>query len=165
MSADISELVAGLEHSDPAERGKAAEELSRLGAGARGAAVPLVRACGDGSEQVREWAVAALEELGPPSPADADALSSLLGDKNADVGYWAATLLGRLAGEAAPAVAALAAALSSSPAMAVRQRAAWALGKIGPPAAAALGALNRSAGDENARLARLARRAIEQIGC
>ena len=165
MPADISQLVAGLNHHDPVERSKAAEQLSRLGPDACGAAVALIRACADKAEETREWAVAALEELGPPSVSDLDALASLLGDENADVGYWAATLLGRLEREAALAASALATAVSSSADMRVRQRAAWALGRIGPPAAAALKALEHAATDDDRRLARLAQRAIDQIGC
>ncbi len=127
------------------------------------AAVPLVQACGDQDEEVRGWAVTALEELGPPPVADLAALASLLADQNADVGYWAATLLGRLGEDAAPAVPALASALSGSKHSSVRQRAAWALDKLGPPATGALDALRQAADDDDLRLARLAGRAIEQI--
>ena len=95
MPADISQLAADLNHPDPATRCKAAEQLSRLGSDAREAALPLVRACAAEAEEIRQWAAAALEELGPPSASDLDALALLLADENADVGYWAATLLGR----------------------------------------------------------------------
>jgi HEAT repeat protein len=164
MAADISELVAGLTHSDPAKRREAAERLSRLGPDAREAAVPLVRACAE-KEEIRNWAAAALEELGPPRCADVGSLASLLGDPDGDVAYWAATLLGRLEGQAASAVPALAAAVASRSGVGVRQRAVWALGRIGPPAVDALEALVQAAADENPRLARLARRAIDRIGC
>jgi hypothetical protein len=46
----------------------------------------------------------------------------------------------------------------------VRQRAAWALGKIGPAAKAALGTLKRAAGQGDERLARLAKESLESIG-
>ncbi len=67
------------------------------------AVVPLARACGDQEETVREWAVAALEELGAPPVADLAVRASLLADQSVDVGYWAATLLRRLGEDAAPA--------------------------------------------------------------
>jgi HEAT repeat protein len=164
MTTDVSQLLAALGGPDPAERARAAERLSRLGPDAQAAAVPLVRASADVDEEVRQWATAALEELGPPALSDLQALAPLLDEENADVGYWAATLLGRLGEEAAPAVGPLAEALSAHPAISVRQRAAWALGKIGPPARAATDALRQAAAGDDPRLARLAQRAIQQIG-
>ena len=164
MPKNIPQLIATLGSSDPTERSNAAEQLSRLGPDARDAAVALVRACGDEAEEVCQWAVAALEELGPPSVSDLGELTPLLGDTNADVGYWAATLLGRPGAEAAAAASGLAAALSGPADIAVRQRAAWALGKIGPAAAEALDALKQTAADDDPRLARLSQRAIDQIG-
>jgi len=164
MPADISQLAADLSHPDPAVRGKAAEQLSRLGSDAREAALPLVRASAAEAEEIRQWAAAALEELGPPPASDLDALASLLAGENADVGYWAATLLGRLEHQGAPAVPALAAAVSGTPDLRVRQRAAWALGKMGPVAVTALGVLRQAAAEDNPRLARLAQRAIDRIG-
>ena len=137
--------------------------MSRLGPDARAAAVPLAWACSDQEGEIRGWAVAALEELRAPPVADLAALASLLADQSADVGYWAATLLGRLGEDAAPAVPALASALSGSKHSSVRQRAAWALGKLGLPATGALDALRQAADDDDLRLARLAGRAIEQI--
>jgi len=134
-----------------------------MGPDARPAAVPLVRACAEQSEEVSEWVVAALEEIGPPRASDVADLARLVGDPNADVAYWAVTLLGRSQSDAAPAVGALAAAVSDAPEMSVRQRAAWALGQIGPPAAGAIDALRRAESHEDARLARLARQALERI--
>jgi HEAT repeat protein len=126
-------------------------------------AVALVKATGDDAEEVREYAAAALEEMGPPEVEDVGSLAALLSDSAADAGYWAATLLGRLEANAVPAVPLLAAAVTGSTNMSVRQRAAWALGKIGPPAGPALNALKQAATSDNPRLARLAHRAIEQI--
>ena len=163
MTTDVAQLAAALGGPNRAERAKAAEQLSRLGPDARAAAVPLVRACADPTEEVREWATAALEELGPPAVSNLEALANLLDDEHADIGYWAATLLGRLEHQAAPAVGLLAEAVSAHPAMSVRQRAAWALGKIGPGAHSAKDALKQAAASDDPRLARLAKRAIEQI--
>ena len=153
MCTQIAQLMSALTSRLPQQRAHAAEQLSRLGPDARPAAVLLARASADGSEEVREWVTAALEELGPPPASDAHALAALVDNENADVAYWAATLLGRLGAEAAPAVPALASALSASVAMSVRQRAAWALGKIGPPARDALDALRQAAASDNPRLA------------
>jgi HEAT repeat protein len=94
-------------------------------------------------------------------------LISLIEAKSPDVGYWAATLLGRLKADAAPAVDALAQAVGGSANhLPVRQRSAWALGEIGPAAAVALPSLRNATGNLDPRLARLAQQAIGQIaGC
>ena len=65
----------------------------------------MVRAVGNASDEVREWVVSALEELGPPRGADVEPLAGLLEHDDADVAYWAATLMGRLEAEAAECVA------------------------------------------------------------
>jgi HEAT repeat protein len=107
--------------------------------------------------------VAALEELGPPPPATVQPLTALVANPDTNIAYWSATLLGRLGSNAASAVDALGECLSKHPEMSVRQRAAWALGEIGPSAKASLPALEQAAAAGDARLARLARKAIEQI--
>lgn len=163
-SGDVVQWAEMLRSPDAAVRQQAAEQLARLGAAAQTAAVPLVKACADDSAEVGEWVVNALEEIGPPAVSDVRPLSHLLGHDSADVGYWAATLLGRLGARAAAAVPALTAALLAPLDDSVRQRAAWALGKIGPQADEALATLRDAAEDErDARLARVARRAIQQI--
>ena len=58
---------AQLKSDDPKQRIVAAEALSRMGPDAAPAAVELVIACAD-HESVRDYAVAALEELGAPPP-------------------------------------------------------------------------------------------------
>jgi HEAT repeat protein len=148
---------------DVQRRTQAAERLARLGPEARPAAVALCRASDDREEPVRDWATAALEELGPPRSEDAEPLARLVTHQGVNSTYWAATLLGRLGPRASAAVATLADALAQHPVMAVRQRAAWALGEIGPQASSALGELKEAASSSDARLARLARRAVEQI--
>ncbi len=164
MTDNIASLVSALAEVDPAVRSAAATQLSHMGAAARGAVVPLVKAVGDDHEEVCEAATAALEELGAPSPGDLDALAQcLLGAQSPDSAYWAATLIGRLEGEAAPAVPALIKALEEGAAT-VRQRAAWALGKVGPAAIEAKAALQTAADADDPRLARLAQRALEEIG-
>ena len=164
MPANLTPLVADLNSDNRAHRVRAAEEFSRLGSEAAPAAVALVEACGDESEEVREYVMAALEELGPPGREAIEPLVALLPHPTADTGYWAATLLGRLERHAAPAVPALVAALNGAEHASVRQRAAWALGQIGPSAAPAVESLTRAATARDPRLARLAQRAIKQIG-
>lgn len=157
-------LATQLGSADPQVRRKAAEALARLGEAAAPAAAALVRACADADEQVREQAVAALEDLGPPPAESVDQLVVLVADADPLVAYWAITLLGRAGRDAAGAVTALMRCLESPAELSVRQRAAWALGKIGPGAAAARDALGRAARGEDPRLARLAAEAIEAIG-
>lgn len=161
---DSLKLIADLAADDLAKRRQAAEQLSQLGPAASPAAVVLVQCAADPDEEVREFVVAALEDMGPPAQDDMDELMTLLGHESPDVGYWAATLLGRLGKVAAPAVPSLISALTGGSNLAVRQRAAWALGKIGHPAAKALDALQTAAtATDNPRLAKLAQQAIEQI--
>jgi len=108
MPTELSQLISALVDPDPAKRCAAAERLAQLAPDARAAAVPLVRVCADDAEEVREWAAAALEELGPPRREDVDPLSGLLGDKSPDVGYAAgprASFAGFMSNSPAEAVA------------------------------------------------------------
>ena len=159
---DAAGLGRQLATGTAAERADAAERLSLAGEEAAAAAVPLVQACGD--EQLREWAVAALEDLGPPPSDTITLLIELVSNSDPLVAYWAATLLGRSGQDAATAATGLAACIDSSADLSVRQRAAWALGKIGAGATSARAALQRAAGQGDERLARLAREALEAIG-
>jgi HEAT repeat protein len=162
---DVSQATANLKSSNAAQRASAAEELAHLEDGAQSAALALVEATADPDESVRQWSTGALESLGPPAAGDAAALTKLAGDARLDVAYWAVTLLGRLGadGGRAEIVSALVNALTKHPQTAVRERAAWALGEIGPAAAAALPSLQSAAGNPGPRLSRLAKQAIEQI--
>ncbi len=162
MPADLARLTTELAASDVARRSAAADTASRLGDEARPLALALVRATGDADESVREGVIAALEDLGPPRAEDASNLAALLEDPCAAVGYWSATLLGRLGAAAGPQVAALADAMAKGADLSVRERAAWALGEIGPGAAAAREALEQAA-ESGGRLARLATTAIEKL--
>jgi HEAT repeat protein len=160
---DAEELAAQLASTDLEPRRAAAERLARMGEEAAPAAVALVRACGDADEQVREHVVAALEDLGPPPTSAVAALVALIDHASPLVGYWTTTLLGRAGEDAASAVPALTKCLDSTADLAVRQRAAWALGKIGPTAATARDALVRAAGQSDERLARLASESLAAI--
>lgn len=163
MTTEILELVESLSAKSATDRCGAAEQLMQFGEEAKIAAVALVQASADSSAEVREYAVAALEELGAPRHEDLDRLTDLLGSDHPDVGYWAATLLGRLGPSAASAVDALAGAVAKGPSNSVRERAAWALGKIGPGATGATMVL-RSVAEGNSRLARVASGSLERIG-
>jgi HEAT repeat protein len=160
IRGSIEQLAAG----DADRRAEAAEMLCRAGSSAAQAAVPLVRACADDDDRVREWAVAALEELGPPASSVLPQLIELAASGHPLVAYWATTLLGRSGHDAAKAVPILVKSLESAGDAAVAQRAAWALGKIGPAAAGARAALEKAAGGADPRLARLAREALDAIG-
>lgn len=161
---DLPALVAALAAPSAPARAAAAEALCRAGEEARPAALALVKACGDADDQVREWAVAALEDLGPPPAGGIADLAPLVADRHPLVAYWATTLLGRSGQAAAAATAALAARLDSGGDSAVAERAAWALGKIGAAAASARPALERAAAASDPRLARLAQEALAAIG-
>jgi len=159
----ISQLRVDLCGADLCRKLAAARALSEMGEGAAEAGAELVQAVADENEDVREWSVAALEEMGPPPYSALPSLTNLLKDAS-DVAYWAATLLGRLEAEAAPAVGELSLALQADRPLAVRQRVAWALGEIGSGARDALPALQQAAEDSDPRLARLAAQSIERIG-
>ena len=163
MPPEISTLVVDLESPDPVNRCSAAERLCQLGKTAHNAAVALAVATGDGDEAVAEWATAALEELGPPPADDCPRLAVLLEGSPNSTAYWAATLLGRLGAAAEASVPQLAAALEQHTCSDVKHRAAWALGKVGPPATLAVDALQEAANSDNSRLARLALRALKNI--
>lgn len=161
---DVVDLAGRLASATADDRLAAAERLAQAGEEAAAAAVPLVRGCGDADERVREAAVAALEDMGPP-PADViGQLGELVGHRDPLVAYWAATLLGRAGEDAAATVPVLAACVGSSADMSVRQRAAWALGRMGPAALPAKDALQTARADADQRLARLAAEAIDAIG-
>ena len=161
---DVKDLAEKLCACANLDRVMAAQQLCQSADAARPAAVALVRAAGDADEEVQQWATAALEELGPPETHDLSQLTELVADTNADVAYWAITLVGRLEEGANDAVEALAAALADSRPLAVRQRAAWALGRVGPAATAATDQLNAAANDPDSRLARLAGELLAKIG-
>ena len=163
MVHNIARLRADLKSGDLCLQRAAAQAFLAMGEQARVAAVELVRAAGDEDETIREWCMSTLEELGPPDTSAVEELSQCLAHGNPDVGYWAATLLGRLESAAAPAVPALIVATGDDKPLAVRQRAVWALGQIGSAAVQALPALQQADSDADPRLSRLATEAIDRI--
>lgn len=156
-------MRGALSDPDVELRRASAEYFAHFAVEAIDAAVALVAACGDEDEQVREWSTAALEELEPPPVEQATQLAKLSSHTNEDVSYWAATLLGRMKSDGAAGVPQLARLISSHPAITIRRRAAWALSKIGVGAASAKSALQLAAACEDARLAQLARTALDAI--
>jgi len=160
--SEVAVLAQQLQHKQVAVRAQAAEQLCHCGAGAAAAAVALVEASGD-EEPVREWAVAALEDCGPPPREAMDRLAGLVAHRHELPAYWAVTLLGRLGPAAAGVAPVLVTALTASPHPAVRQRAAWALGEIGDRQPATVAALERAKGETDPRLARLAAQALEHV--
>ena len=159
----MQEWIARLASSDTSIAAEAAEALCKLGREAHSAAIALVRATGTRDESVRVWVTAALEEIGPAAGEQVDELIPLLTDTSSEVSFWAATLLGRAEAAAAPAVGALARLVGESPQRSTRERAAWALGKIGPAAATALPALHTAAASNEPRLSGLAKAALVAI--
>jgi HEAT repeat protein len=131
VSADIANVVERMSSTDAEVRLAAVEELTQSAEAAQPAAVPLLRACLDEDERICEAAGAALETIGAPQPEDLNEIAEWLDHSDPNVGYWAATFIGRLGSVAAPGVQALTAALSEQRHAIVRQRAAWALGRIG----------------------------------
>ena len=144
-----------LQSQDVQERAAAAEALSLMGPDAAFAAVNLVKACAD-DESVSQWAVSALEEMGPPPSGSLSELATLATSDQTLVAYWAITLLGRCGDAAQSSQETLAATLRTSTEMSVRQRAAWALGEMNAASATAIESLEEAAGSSDARLSRIA---------
>jgi HEAT repeat protein len=164
MNADIQSLIAQLEGTDTTQQTAAASKLATLGAEAQPATIALVRTVAIPDEEVLEACTAALEEIGPPAPDQIKPLAELAADCSSDVAYWAVTLLGRATSSAAVAVPNLIQVLESDADLPVRERAVWALSEIGPAAKSAAAALQTAANSPDARLARLAKKALETIG-
>ncbi len=133
-------------------------------------AARLVRLTGSQGEMVRIGAAEALESGVPVQADEVPQLCEMLsGELSGDVSYWSATLLGRLgaAGQLgdhwSQAVTTLQACLTESAFLPARERAAWALGRIGRQAHEAMPVLRAIAEDAPPRLRRLAVEALESI--
>lgn len=163
MTFDIEPLVAGLQRGESSERVVAAQKLCQAGPLAQPAAVALVEATVDESDEVRQWATAALEDLGPPAASDQDKLADLLVRRQDDRAYWAATLLGRLGSSGAPALRFLEQVAGSAAPLNVRQQAVWAIGRLGSVACGAEATLRSLEQSPDPRLRRLAEEALAAI--
>ena len=162
-SEELEGLRREFEQADPKRRLAAAERVLNAPELAREFVHQLLAGLCSQDEALREVCVGALEGMGPPEKADALKVIVPYLPKDELQGYWAATLIGRLATGGAAAVSELATTLNSSPSMAVRERCAWALGQIGPTAIAALPMLESAATSSEPRLARFAKEAISSI--
>ena len=164
MAREISLLISELSSPDAEVRSSAAEALSRLGSDARGAAVSLARCVGDDDEEFREWVVAALEELGPGGGGGWVGVVEVWEKAPRGVADGGAGVIGRVGERAVAGVSALGAGLEEGRAVIVRERAVWALGRIGRLAGeTAITALNKAADVSQPRISRLARRALDRI--
>ena len=159
---DFRQAATQLADADPAVRAAAAEQLATAGSEAGVAAVQLVKACGD-EQSVQTWAVAALEDSGPPPAAAMAELMELAESTQPLVAYWAVTLLGRLGATASCAEAVLVKRLQAGGDLATRERAAWALGQIAAKSPASIAALEQVSQARESRLARLARDSLQQV--
>jgi hypothetical protein len=166
MSEPLNRLIHDLSATDLPRSREAAQELAGMAEEGQAASVALVHASSSNDPELQQWAVAALEQVGPPRVEDASSLIALVQGEHALTDYWAVTLLGRLVPELGPAaakvVAALGKALEDSPFADVRQRAAWSLGQSGAAAAPVREALRQASDSSDARLARLAKEALER---
>lgn len=159
----ISDLGKMLSGNDPEMQRKAAELLSQHADAAVEVAVDLVRHVGDKDRVVAEHCVSTLEELGPPAASQLEYLGKLAANENLDVAYWAITLIGRSGVAGAEQSALLGDVVASDARPAVRERAAWALGRIGPAAAAAISQLEACVEAEPESVARAVSKALESI--
>lgn len=159
----IEKLIESLSNPEVAHVLSAAQELAGLGEESQPAAIALIDACHSQDFEVRDWSVAALEQLGPPPTEAVHSLISRINDQEELADYWAITLLGRLGPSAAAAAECLGQALENSPYPGVCQRAAWALRELGPSAKPAQASLRKAAASSEPRLARLAQQALEHI--
>ncbi|RPH81274.1 MAG: HEAT repeat domain-containing protein [Planctomycetaceae bacterium] len=145
-------------------RRNAIRELLAHSSAITGLTAVVVRLVADRDEAVRATATECLEKIVKPGVEEVTELTTLLRETcDGEVEYWAATMLGRIGFPAERSVGALASVLLDSPCLAARERAAWALGQIGPGARAALNALRQIGHDDPPRLRRLAETAINTM--
>lgn len=152
--------MASLKQLEPSARIAQLQALANDPAAAAQAATDLIECVADDNEEVRNWATEALENLSEPAAADAAKIAKLVSSPADDSAFWALKLLGRLGEEALTQESLIAAALSESRALAVRQNAAWALGKIGKLSSDTCSKLKQAASAGDARLTQLANQAL-----
>ena len=125
----------------------------------------VIGLAGSRIDSLRAAAAAALERSVQPSSVETPALIAALADvTDGEISYWAATLLGRLGLQAMDATGALCDCVQESSFLPARERAVWALLKIGPAAREALPVLKSVRETAPARLRTLCQNAIEEIG-
>ncbi len=157
-------LIFELTHQDAERRGNAIRQISQSRREYSGITGKVIGLVADNQESIRNWSCEALESTIKPSVDEVPELIRLLREtKDGEVEYWSATMLGRLGTSASAATAALASCLLDSPCLAARERAAWAIAEIGPPAQSAINALKQITTDDPPRLQRLAASAIHSL--
>jgi len=175
MNSPPARFVSGTEQSELSDERKSSREGSErmmklrgesppVGGHAPAELVALWRNASDPDERVREQAVATIENAGEPDASASAELSDLVRpDEAPDTVYWAITLLGRI-GANCPDEAAgtVAEALQKTFAIQVRQRAAWAMSRIGVRNEQIRERLSEAAGAADSRLARLAAAALDK---
>ena len=159
----IEECQQGLRSPDLETRVAAAEALMLMGPDASPMAVELVQATSDSEEQVSEFAVAALEELGPPPTNSLGPLTELLGDPHLPRPYWAAKLIGRMGKDGASAEVDLVQLLESNQEAAAQQEAIRTLQKIGAHSSQCRATLERATQTQDPRTARLATQTLSNM--
>lgn len=163
-----------LSSSEAADRLEAAEFAAKHPVQCRHWALSLAIAAGDSDDSVAMAAAEALEMLGPPPASMLPQLvelarkstskpADLRGSSDGETAYWSVTLIGRLGPAAAQATECLTQILNQSIYLPVRERAAWAIARIGTAAASASAALRQAAASGPPRLKRLATQALESI--
>jgi len=157
LDDSATELV-GPATSDPhpSVRFAAIEALHRISGSA---SVPwLMGALDDGAARIRIRSLRALADVGALTAAEAAQVVALLGDPDRKARRWAALVAVFMGARAVPALES-----SLDGDAEHRWRAAWALGQIGPPAAAALPRLRELIDDTNERVSTESRAAILAI--
>lgn len=132
-SADLTELIAALDHADPKIRARAAQSLGDIGPDAKLAIRRLVKALKDPDELTRRASAGALSKIGAPNRDDLMYLTDALKDSKPEVRRYAAAGIGQIGPEAASAAEKVSVLLSDSDET-VRETATRTLGSLGPNA-------------------------------
>jgi HEAT repeat protein len=146
-------LERACQDEDADVRSKALWALGRISRPANSTKRMVLKGLQDADGQVRTAAVDALGEWGDLDEISLASLLELLEDPNDQVKVQVAKVLPKCAGDTATAIEGLCRQLTEDTSDVVQVQAAWALGEIGPAAAAAGPALMRAAqtGDVNVR--------------
>ncbi len=167
MSDDATAIevwAAKLEGDSPEEQVTALRQISGQDV-VKGLTPAIINLAGSRDDEVRMWSAEALESSVQPQATDVLPLVGLLGRDvdDGEIGYWAATMLGRLGRDAASAAQALETCLRESMYLPARERAAWALSQVGDAAAIAIPTLREAAETAPPRLSRLAAETLRAI--
>lgn len=160
----LNALKSELASHDTERRRAAIRQIAQDGSNPFGITAAVILLVADADEETRGWACEALESVIVPAPDEVSGLIELLRDKSdGEIEYWSATMLGRLGAIAGAATPVLANCMLDSRCLAARERAAWALSEIGPPARSAMNALRQIGPEDPPRLQRLAATAIQSV--